>query len=56
MVDVNRVIGRLVDLMQDAHFAVGLHCSCEDSVAEVLLCDYLRAAEGEEDATGLYAL
>ena len=56
MVDVNRVIGRLVDLMQDAHLAVGLHCSCEDSVAEVLLCDYLRAAEGEEDATGLDAL
>ena len=54
MVDVNGMVGWLVQLVQDAHFALG-HCRCrEDCCTELVLADSLRTAEGEEDAAGLY--
>ena len=45
------MIGRLVELMQDAHIAASL-CSCrKDSIAEMILRDNLRTAERKENAT-----
>ena len=45
------MIGRLVELMQDAHIAASL-CSCrEDSVAEMIFRDNLRTAERKENTT-----
>ena len=50
MVDVDGMVGRLVQLMEDAHLTMGLGGGGEDGVAEMLLRDHLRAGEGEEDA------
>lgn len=52
MVDADRVVGRLGELVQDAH-AAARHGGCrEDGRAEVLLADCLRAGEGEQDTSG----
>ena len=52
MVDVDRMVGGLGELMEDAHLAAR-HCSCsEDGEAELLFGDGLRTGEGEEDASG----
>lgn len=53
MVDVYRMVSWLVQLMQDADTATRLCSGREDGATEVVLGDYLRAAEGEEDATWL---
>ena len=56
MIDVDGMVGRLMQLMQDAHLAP-CHCRCrEDCRAEVVLVDSLRATEGKEYASGLYHL
>ena len=51
MVDVDGVVGGLVQLVEDAHLASCLGCRREHRLAEMLLADHLRATEGEEDAT-----
>ena len=51
MEDVDGVIGGLVELMEDAHIAMGKGGGSEDRIAEIVLGDHLRAGEGEEDAT-----
>ena len=53
MVDVDRMVARLRELVQDAHAASALGRCREDGVAEVHLVDHLRAGEGEEDAARL---
>lgn len=56
MVDVDRVVGRLGQLVQDA-YAAPCHCSSgEYCRAEILLAYGLRAGEGKEDTTGLNLL
>ena len=49
MVDIDRVIRRLMELVQDAHLATSLSCSSEDSVAEVVFCHHLTATEREKN-------
>lgn len=56
MIDVDGVVGRLVQLMQDAHLALGQGSSREDGVAEMVLGNHLRTGERKEDATTLYLL
>lgn len=56
MVYVDRMVGRLDELVQYAHVASRLLCGGEDGEAEVLLAYYLRAGEGEENASGAYLL
>lgn len=48
MIDVDRMVGRLMKLMKDAHLATSLSSSCEDSIAEVVFSNHLRAAEGKQ--------
>ena len=49
MIDVDGVIGRLMELMQDAHLTPGL-CSCREyRLPEVVLCNDLGAAESKEN-------
>ena len=50
VVDVNGMVGRLVQLVQDAHRAASLSSSREYSIAEVVFCYHLRAGEGEQDS------
>lgn len=52
MIDADGVVGRLVELMEDAHVATATGSGGEDGEAELLLIDGLRTAEGEEDAAG----
>ena len=54
MVDIDRVVGGLVQLVQDAHVASAL-CGCsEDSQSELVLVDCLRTTESEDDTAFLY--
>ena len=41
MVYINRMVGRLMKLVQDAHFATCLRCSCKHSSAEIIFCYHL---------------
>ena len=50
------MVGGLVQLMKDAHLTTCLGCRGKDRIAEVILRDYLRATEGEEDTTRLNLL
>ena len=52
MEDVDGMIGGLVELMQEAHVAVGKGGCSENGIAEIILCHYLRTGEGEEYASG----
>ncbi len=52
VVDVDGVIGRLVELVEDADMTTALGRCREDGEAELLLVDSLGAGEGEDDATG----
>ena len=56
MVDINWVVGWLVQLMQDADFSLCHRSSSKDSHSELVFIDGLRATEGEEDAARLYHL
>ena len=50
MVDVDGMVGGLVELMEDAHLTAGLSRCSEDGGAELVLIYCLGATEGEEDA------
>ena len=56
MIDVDGMVGRLMQLMEDAHTASCLGSSREDGITEMLLRDHLATAEREEDAAALNAL
>ena len=56
MENVDGMVGRLVELMKDAHIAVGKGCGGEDGIAEIILGDHLRTRKREENATGSYFL
>ena len=53
VVDVDWVVGWLVQLVQYADFASCLCCSSEYCIAEIVFCHYLRTAEREEYAAWL---
>lgn len=54
MVDVDRMVTRLGELVKNAHAASAL-CSCgKHGVTEVLLVHHLRTGEGKEDAARTY--
>ena len=42
MEDIDGVIGRLMELMEDAHIAMGKGGCREDRIAEIILGDHLR--------------
>ena len=54
MIDVDGMICRLMQLMQDTHTAATYGSSSEDSKPELLLIHCLRAAEGEQYSARLY--
>ena len=54
MIYIDRMIGRLMQLMEYAHLASCLCSSGKDGIAEIVLCNDLRTGEGEDDATWLY--
>ena len=56
MIDVDRMIGWLMQLVQDANLSSCLGCCSKHSVAEIILGNHLRTAEGEEDSTLLDSL
>ena len=56
MINVDRMVSRLVKLMKDTHTTSCLGSCCEDRVAEMLLGNHLATAEREEDASALDAL
>ena len=56
MIDVDGMVGRLVQLVQDAHLALGQGCCREDGITEMVLGDHLRAGECKEDAATLNLL
>ena len=41
MIDVDGMVGRLVELVKDAHLPLALGSSREDRVAEIVLCHHL---------------
>lgn len=51
MIDVYRMVSRLVKLVQDANLTTSLSSSCEDSIAEIVFGNNLRTREGEDYAT-----
>ena len=56
MVYAHRVVGGLCQLVEYAHIALCHSCSSEYRSAEILLAHYLRAGEGEKNASRLYLL
>lgn len=54
MVDVDRVVGGLGQLVQDAHLAAAMAAAEKTVVRNQLFRDGLRAGEREEDAAGTY--
>ena len=53
MIDADRVVGRLRQLVQDAYAAAGHGSGCEHGGAEVFFADGLRARESEKNTPGL---
>lgn len=53
MIDVDRMVGWLMQLVQDAHLAPRLSGSRKDGVSEIILGDHLGTTECEEYSTGL---
>ena len=43
MVDIDRMVGRLGELVHDAYAATALGCCREDGIAEILFAYHLRA-------------
>lgn len=50
------MVGRLVQLVQDANLSSCLRCSSKHSIAELILRNHLRATEGKKDAALLNTL
>lgn len=53
MVDVDGVVGGLVELMENADVATALGSSCEHRETELVLVDCLRTREGEDNSAWL---
>ena len=51
MINIHRMVGRLRQLVQDAHATSGHGGSRKDSCAEIFLADSLRTGESEQDAS-----
>ena len=51
VVDIDRMVLRLMQLMQDTHFASHLRCCTEDRQPESLFIHGLRTREGKQDTT-----
>ena len=47
MVNVDRMVSRLMELMENTHLPAGLGSSREDGIAEMILGNHLRTAEGK---------
>ncbi|MFO4765295.1 hypothetical protein RCK03_25060, partial [Salmonella enterica subsp. enterica serovar 1,4,[5],12:i:-] len=56
MIDVDGMVGRLMQLVKDAHLATCLSGSGEDGITEMILCYHLRTTEGKEDSAWLNLL
>ena len=56
MINVYRMVGRLMQLMQNSNFASGLSSGSKHGITEIVFRDNLRAAESEKDAPGLNSL
>ena len=56
MIDIDRMVGRLVQLVKDAHLSSRLCCRRKDSIAEMIFCDNLTATECEKNTARLDAL
>ena len=56
MIDIDRMVGRLMQLVQDAHLSASLGSSGKDGIAEIILGYHLRATECKEDSALLDAL
>ena len=56
MIDIDGVIGRLMQLMQDAHLTLGKGCCREYRITEMVFRDHLRTRECEENAALLNLL
>ena len=56
MVDIDRMIARLGELVHDAYATSALGSGSEHGIAEILLAYHLRAGESEEDAARTYLL
>ena len=50
MIDIDGMIGRLMQLMQDAHFTLGKGCCRKYRITEMVFRDHLRTGEREENA------
>ena len=50
------MVGRLVQLVQDANLSSSLRCSSKHCIAELILRNHLRATEGKKDAALLNTL
>ena len=53
MIDIDGMIGWLMQLMQDTHLTTCLGSSRKDGIAEMILGNHLRTTESKEDATRL---
>ena len=53
VINVDRMVSRLCQLVQDAYATSGLGGGAEHGQAEVLLAYHLRAGEGEQDTSRL---
>ena len=51
MIYVDWMVGRLMKLMKDANLTSRLGSSGKDCVAEIILCNHLRATESEQNTT-----
>jgi hypothetical protein len=47
MIDVNRVVSRLMELVEDSYLAASLCRCCEDGITEMILGNHLRATESK---------
>ena len=51
MIDIDRMIGRLMQLVQDTNLTLSQSSSGEYRIAEMVLGDHLRTRECKEDTT-----
>ena len=56
MIDIDGMIGWLMQLVQDAHLTFGESSSREYGIAEMVFRHHLRTGEGKEDAAAFYFL
>ena len=56
MVDIDRMVGWLMELVKDTHLTSRLRSGSKDGIAEIILCHHLRTTECEEYSARLDAL